>query len=57
MSALVSSALLNNEEADDDEIYYQTCINLIVLSKLQVDDLLDTERHLNCFAHGSRGYL
>ena len=44
MSALVSSALLNNEEADDDEIYYQTCINLIVLSKLQVDDLLDTRK-------------
>ena len=44
MSALVTTSLLNNEEADEDEIYYQTCINLIVLSKLQVDDLLDTRK-------------
>tara|TARA_A100001015_G_C15044888_1_gene742895 strand:- start:3559 stop:4044 length:486 start_codon:yes stop_codon:yes gene_type:complete len=42
MSALVS--LLHENGEDDDELYYQTCINLIVISKLQVDDLLDTRK-------------
>ena len=43
MSALVS-LLHDNNESDDDELYYRTCINLLVISKLQVDDLLDTRK-------------
>tara|TARA_B100001094_G_scaffold17594_2_gene15182 strand:+ start:55590 stop:56069 length:480 start_codon:yes stop_codon:yes gene_type:complete len=46
MSSLVHSYITNDvdELDEDDEIYYQTCINLLVISKLQVDDLLDTRK-------------
>ncbi len=44
MSALIAQNNTDIEIDDEDEIYYQTCINLLVVSKLQVDDLLDTRK-------------